>query len=340
MGKAVGPAIDTSGWPCRPIGGTVLPIMMKRYGLLPAYLMITGLGIALFWLCRAYPSELPVWAPWDFSWTEYLAVALGLLWFFRGLTRLPPEARPPMWRRVCFLLGVGSIYVVLQTRVDYFAQHMFFLNRIQHVVMHHLGPFLIALGFGGATVTAGMPEPLRHFLGNRVFRRTLAAVQHPIVAPVVFVGLFYFWLVPPVHFRAMIDPRLYKVMNWSMVGDGLLFWSLVLDPRPRPPARLSFTLRAVLAVVVMFPQIVLGAVISFAGRDLYPYYAFCGRLFPSISAIRDQMIGGIVIWIPPAMMSVVALILVLNSMRLYEERRSPTIEEAAMAELARQWTGR
>lgn len=321
IGKSVDPHSEAASWPI-------------------AYLVIAIAGAGLFWLTRAYPSRLPVWAPFDFSWTEYLAATLSLLWFVQGLARSAPQSRPPVWRRVFFVLGVASIYVVLQTRVDYYAQHMFFLNRIQHVVMHHLGPFLIGLGFAGATVKAGMPAPLRRVLESRTLRRVLAVVQHPILAPLLFVGLFYLWLIPPVHFRAMLDPRLYKVMNWSMVGDGVLFWSLVLDPRPRPPARLSFTARAVLAVVVAFPQIVLGAVISFANRDIYPYYAFCGRLFPSISAVTDQKIGGVIIWIPPAMMSVIALLLVLNFVRLQEDRRRPTDEEAGMADLARQWTGR
>ena len=52
----------------------------------------------------------------------------------------------------------------------------------------------------------------------------------------------------------MIDPRLYLLMNASMFLDGLLFWSLVLDPRPQPPARVSFATRFVMAVVVMFPR--------------------------------------------------------------------------------------
>ena len=44
------------------------------------------------------------------------------------------------------------------------------------------------------------------------------------MAAVLFVGLIYLWLVPTVHFRAMIDPDLYAVMNWSMViVDGILF---------------------------------------------------------------------------------------------------------------------
>ena len=92
----------------------------------------------------------------------------------------------------------------------------------------------------------------------------------------------------------MINWRLYAVMNWSMVLDGLLFWCLVLNPRPKPPARISYGMRAALAFGVMFPQIVLGAAIAFSQRDLYPYYDLCGRLFPSIGALTDQRIGGIV----------------------------------------------
>jgi putative membrane protein len=305
-----------------------------------AYLAVASLGAVLFVLSRDFPAQLPSWAPWEFSWTEFLATALSLLWFFRGLGRSSREQRPPIWRRLCFLLGVGSIYAVLQTRFDYFAQHMFFLNRIQHVVMHHLGPFLVALGCCGGTVKAGMPTPVRRLLDAKWLRAGLALLQHPVVAPVLFVGLIYLWLIPAVHFRAMTDPRLFQVMNWSMVGDGLLFWALVLDPRPRPPARLSYALRAALAVGVMFPQIALGAIISFADRDLYPYYAFCGRLLPSVGAVADQRIGGVIIWIPPAMMSVAALVLALNAIRLEEDSRQPAPDEAAMADLARKWTGR
>ena len=139
----------------------------------------------------------------------------------------------------------------------------------------------------------------------------------------------------------MIDPNLYALMNWTMVLDGLLFWSLVLDTRPKPPARVGFGTRAVLAIVVMFPQIILGAVVALWQYDLYPYYAICGRIFPSVSALNDQHIGGVIIWIPPAMMSVAAALLVLVALRIHEESLEETDEDAAyLAALARRWTGR
>ena len=306
-----------------------------------AYAVVLALGGALFWLSIERPADSPAWVAWDFSWSEYLAAALTLFWYCRGLALTASEARPPVWRRAVFLLGLALIYAVLQTHFDYMAQHMFFLNRAQHVVMHHLGPFLIALGWPGATVRAGMPPRARRIADDRRLVALVRILQQPVLAAILFFGLFYFWLIPAIHFRAMLDARLYAVMNWSMVLDGILFWALVLDPRPKPPARISFGARAALSFAVMFPQICLGALITFSARDLYPFYALCGRLYPSITAIEDQHIGGIVIWIPPAMMSVMGVLLVLNGLRLVEEAETDEDREAAaLAALATRWTGR
>ena len=165
-------------------------------------------------------------------------------------------------------------------------------------------------------------------------------MQQPVLAPVLFVGLFYFWLIPAVHFHAMLDPRLYALMNWSMVLDGVAFWALVLDPRPKPPARIGYGARVALAAGVMFPQIALGAVIAFARHDLYPFYNVCGRLYPAITAISDQHFGGLVMWIPPSMMSAAGVLAVINALRMHENTlEEPSDAAAALAERSRAWTG-
>ncbi|MFZ3238777.1 MAG: cytochrome c oxidase assembly protein [Stellaceae bacterium] len=307
----------------------------------PAYAAILASGALVWWLSHSRPALMPPWMPWDFSPVVYLATALTLLWFFRGLSLMPATERPAPWRCIAFVLGVVAIYAVLQTRFEYWSQHMFFLNRVQHVVMHHLGPFLVALGAAGGAIRRGMPHPFRQIADSAPIAAALRVVQQPLLAALLFVGLFYFWLIPAVHFRAMIDARLYALMNWSMVLDGMLFWWLVLDVRPSPPARVSYGVRAALALGVMFPQIALGAAVTFSRTDLYPYYDLCGRLFPSMSALNDQHVGGIVIWIPPAMMSVVAVLLVINALRLHEESTMETGDDAvALAKLASSWTGR
>ena len=299
-------------------------------------------GGVLSWLSAHHPTELPPWAPWDFSWVEFLATVLSVWWYARGATR----THPPVWRQVSFLLGVFSIYAVLQSRFDYMAQHEFFLNRVQHIFMHHLGPFLLALAWPGETLKRGMPAPFRRLVEAPLLARIMGVVQQPFLAGLLFVGLVYLFLIPPVHFRAMIDPRLYAIMNWSMVVDGIFFWVLVLDPRPSPPARTSFAVRMILPFAVMFPQIAIGAYIAFSPAGLYPYYDLCGRLFPSISASYDQHVGGIVVWIPAGMMSAIGFMTVLNALRLHEDSLPPDpieddVNDATRIVLhASAWTGR
>jgi len=307
---------------------------------------VATLGVTLAWLTAAHPTALPPWMPYNFSWVEFLATALGLWWYFRGVARTAPQHRPRTWRHAAYVAGIAIIYGVVQTRYEYLALHEFFLNRVQHIFMHHLGPYLIALAWPGESLYRGMPRPFRRITDSRVLRAILSIVQQPLPAALLFVGLIYLFLIPGVQFRAMLDPRLYAIMNWSMIGDGLLFWVLVLDPRPKAQAGLAYGTRMALPFAVMFPQIALGSYITFGPSGLYRYYELCGRLFPSISASYDQQIGGIVAWIPAGMMSAIGFITVLNALRLYEDSLPPPEEpedepgSTRIVVYASSWTGR
>src|SRR6201999_3871615 len=111
---------------------------------------------------------------------------------------------------------------------------------------HHAGAFAIAMGRGGPVVFAGMPDFVKAVARSRPVQAVLNVLQNPIVAPFLFVGLLYFWLIPAIHTRVMLDANLYQLMNWTMAVNGVMFWSLILDNRPRPPACLSFLVRLLL----------------------------------------------------------------------------------------------
>ena len=328
-----------------PANLSAAPPAAARVGLRPdalVYAAIFGAAVLLWWLSADHSSLLPVWSPWDFSYVEFLTGWLAAFWYIRGLSRTPTAELPSRARQLAFFAGVLIIYAVLETHYEYLAEHQFFFNRIQHVVMHHVGPFLLALSWPGDTLMRGMPGWARRAVTHPAVTRPLYILQQPALAAVLFSGSFFFWLIPPVHFRAMIDPHLFALMNWTMVADGILFWCLVLDPRPKPPARASFGTRAALAVLVMFPQIAGGALITFIPIDLYSFYELCGRIYPELGARYDQIIGGLITWIPPGMMSVLALVLVLNALRRCEERTLN--DEADQTDTrpiidASQWTG-
>jgi putative membrane protein len=283
------------------------------------YAALLALGAVLYFVCHRYPADLPVWLPWEFSWPEYLVTALTLAWFWRGLRVTPKAEHPPLWRLACFVVGVASFWIVLQTRIDYYAQHMFFVHRWAHFVLHHAGAFFIALGMSGPVVFAGMPDFLKPIMRSRAVQGTLNLLQNPVMAPLLFVGLLYFWLIPSIHTRVMLDANLYALMNWTMAINGVMFWSLVLDSRAKPPARFSHLMRAAMILVIELPQMVLGAVLSLTMHDVYPVYTICGRVL-DMTALNDQHYGGLIIWLPGTLTSFAAMIVVLVTMRLNEER--------------------
>src|ERR1700733_6870414 len=253
---------------------------------------LLAVGAVLYVISARFPAHLPVFLPWEFHWPEFLGLTLTLAWFARGLKRV--AAAPPLWRQICFVAGVISFYIVLQTRVDYYAQHLFFAHRWAHFVLHHAGAFAIAIGMSGGGVYAAMPDFLKPLVTARPVRAVVDVLQHPVIAPMLFVGLLYFWLIPAIHTYVMLDARLYQLMNWSMAINGVMFWSLILDSRPKPPARLSSLARAALILVIELPQMVLGAILSLSMTDYYQVYTICGRVM-DMTALNDQHYGGVLI---------------------------------------------
>lgn len=263
-------------------------------------------------------SDLRYLLPWQFSPTVFLTCAIAVTLYVRGLIALGhgPD-RIGFWRAFTFFLGVALNYAALQTYIDFLSQHMFWIHRFQHLILHHIGPVLVVLAAPEPVLRAGIPAGLAHRVRiaawiRRPIQLFFRLLQHPLIAPTLFVGLIFFWLTPSIHFTAMIDTRRYLLMNWSMLADGLLFWWLMLAPRrSQGRAAVGYCTRLVILSAVTVPQILLGAYITLHSAPLYDVYALCGRAW-EISPIDDQQLGGLLTWIPAAMMSLVGIIVVLH----------------------------
>ncbi|HUN25092.1 MAG TPA: cytochrome c oxidase assembly protein [Steroidobacteraceae bacterium] len=274
--------------------------------------------------------------PWEFSPTVFLVCAGALVLYLRGLkAQRAHGGRVGFWQPLSFFIGLTLDYAVLQTYCDYLAQHMFWVHRLQHLILHHFAPVLIVLAAPGAVLIEGVPQrwrtrwarlleehpSVRRMLGagGRVFR----IVQHPLVAPLLFVGLIFYWLTPTVHFAAMLDIRRYRLMNWGMGVDGLLFWWLMLAPRrAQGRAAIGYPIRILIVCLMALPQILLGAYIALHSTVLFDVYGICGRAW-AISPLTDQELGGLLTWIPAAMMSGVAMLVVLRRLLQEEGERTP-----------------
>lgn len=259
--------------------------------------------------------------PWELSPTLIGCFVLAGWLFLRG-QRVHHVTRT---RKVFFWTGMVMLYLSLHTMLDYYAERMFFMHRIQHLVLHHAGPLVLMAAYPGSVLRAGLPIAWRvrlsKFNQSLPGRALIALLTNPIFVPALFVFLVIIWLVPSVQFYSMLDWRLYRLMNWSVVITGFMYWNLILDRRPCPPAAMSPGGRVISPILTMAPQMVAGAMIAFTERDLYPLFDLCGRAI-AMEAQTDQMIGGLTMWIPAAMTEVIGLLFALRTlMRLSAKGR-------------------
>lgn len=282
--------------------------------------MLAGFGL----ISGAMAILLKWLVPWEFSWV-FLAsfLAVGVL-YWRGGRRL----RVSRARQLAFWGGMAIIWLSLQTYLDFYAEHEFFVHRLQQLVLHHLVPLIICASFPVSVLRAGLPRRwrVRRFAGLRrswLWRATSGVLFQPMFASVMFVFFVLIWLVPSMQTLAMLDWRVYRFMNWTMLLSGFVYWSLILDHRPHPPGRMAAGMRVLSPGITMAPQILAGAIIAFSRTDLYPIFEICGRAF-TFNVITGQMVGGLITWVPAALLeSIGALIALRQWMRLSRSGRIP-----------------
>lgn len=262
--------------------------------------------------------------PWEFSPT-LVVVFIASAWLFWRGAKVHHVGRFRQW---LFWAGLIMLYLSLHTRVDYYAERMFFIHRLQHLVLHHLGPLIIMGAYPGQVMRAGLPMSwrykLRDFRETGIGKVTERLLTHPILIPFLFVFFVLIWLLPIPQFYSMIDWRLYRFMNWSVVISGVLYWNLILDRRPSPPAAMRPVGRVLSPIITMTPQIIVGVWITFSANDLYPIFDLCGRAIPSINALEDQGMGGIIMWVLAGLVETFGVIYALATvMRLSSRNRLP-----------------
>ncbi len=262
--------------------------------------------------------------PWEFSWVFLATFVLACVLYWRGSRRL----HVGFGRQLAFWIGMAIIYLSLHTYLDYYAEHEFFMHRLQQLLLHHLAPLLIVAAYPVSALRAGLPlawrvrvlQPLQR---SWPWRAVMGVLMNPTVATVLFVVFVLIWLIPDLQTLAMLDWRVYRFMNWTMLISGFAYWSLVLDHRPHPPGRMVAGMRVLSPAITMTPQILAGAIVTFSRTDLYPIFEICGRAF-TFNVLTGQMVGGLITWIPAAMIESIGALMALRLwMRLSHDGRLP-----------------
>ena len=276
------------------------------------------------------------WERWNFDPELVIPVAIVTGLYLRGLYVWRNRSRPhPRWRTACYLTGIAILLLTIESPLDAVAEHHFFVHMIQHDLRMMYAAPLILLGAPTTPVLRGMPRAVRRVLVRPVMRRREARalyrfVTHPLIAVVVHTGVLWAWhLAPGWYDAAVTNDIVHDLQHFSMTAAGVLVWWNVIDPAPLR-SRLGYVWRMGLLIVVGTPKAFLGAMITFSGSLLYDFYDNVEPII-AIEPIRDQEIGGLIMWVPGQMMFLIAAGIVFAVWAHKAEQRQQAEEAERLA---------
>ncbi|GIV96432.1 MAG: hypothetical protein KatS3mg057_1089 [Herpetosiphonaceae bacterium] len=201
---------------------------------------------------------------------------------------------------VAFSLGIVSAALALVTPLDALSVHLLSAHMIQHLLLTMVTAPLLLIG-----TPAWLARP---YLRNRTVARLAHTITRPLPALLIFNAIFLGWHVPALYDLALRSLPIHILEHLLFLGAALVAWWPILSPLPEIP-RATYPVQILYLFVQSIPPTIVGAIIALADEPIYPTYAAMPRVW-DIDVMTDQTVGGLIMWIPGALIFLVALTVV------------------------------
>jgi cytochrome c oxidase assembly factor CtaG len=236
-----------------------------------------------------------------------LSIAAGALLYARGVRALWRRAGPGRGIRLrdvtCFALGWVALAAALLTPLDTLAERSFALHMIQHELLMVVAAPLIALGrpleAWAWAVPSGLTRRVAAFVRTSPVRSALWLLAAPASAWIVHAVALWVWHVPMLFKAALASLPLHVLQHTCFFVSALGFWWAVTGGNRRMPAASSIAA----LFVTMLHTSALGALLTFAPSA---WYAGADAPALGLSALEDQQLGGLVMWVPGGLAYLIA----------------------------------
>lgn len=241
---------------------------------------------------------VPTWSTaWSLSWA-LLPPAVVLLLCALGLARL--------WSRAGFGRGIGRgaalsfgggvavLFLALVWPLDAFGEYSLAAHMGQHMLLLALAPPLLLAGQPIAMLAHALPRRwLRGLRAAGHYTRT-RLVTELAAASLVHMLVMCVWHVPAATALALAHDGIHMAMHASFLAAGVWFWlalrRCLLDTRGLWAALVAL-------VGVMMLMGLLGGLLTFARRALYPIYVERAPQL-GLDPLVDQQLAGLIMWVP------------------------------------------
>ena len=240
----------------------------------------------------------PAWT-WSFAPWIVALMAASLAMYWVGLQRL--------WRRAgagrgigtrqaaCFATGWLVLALALTSPLDALGGALFSVHMVQHELLMVVAAPLFVMSRPLEAWTWALPAAWRQPLAKagrlRPVAATWRAITQPLGAWTLHALALWGWHVPWLFEAALTNEWLHSLQHASFLASALLFWWSVLGRGARRPDGVGLAS----LFTTMLHTGALGALLTFAAHPWYGHYA-AGAF--GLTALEDQQLGGLVMWVP------------------------------------------
>ncbi len=272
----------------------------------------------------ASPEVTRIAAAWRFD-PFAIVVALALVVaYLRGLVWVYGRSAPYAdWRPVAFLCGVGVMVLAMISPLAMLAEHMYWIEHVQVMLLRIVGPLVIFLAEPQRLIHVGVPKRLRRgviapLLRDPRLARVEAWARRPVLLTPVFVLVFYLWQTPLLQDAVIRHGVVRYAMLLSVTGLGLLFFSVIFDRRDAPEGP-RHGVRVLMLIVTAFSSVLMGVAFTLKPKVMFAPLGMDIRMF-GMTALDDEAAGGFLNWALVSMILLVCILFVFSYWNRAEER--------------------
>ncbi len=253
----------------------------------------SAIAVSAVWPWRAQPVPSYTWWPWKWEWSVLLGCgilsALYALAMTRVRRRLPLTPPAERWRIASFAASIVVVLVSLHGPLhDLSERYLFSTHMVQHLLLAQIFPPLLLLGIPGWL--------WRWMLRSTPVRAAWQVLGRVPLGFVLYTVVFSLWHVPLFYDVMMRSHGVHILMHLMvMVTATLMWWPIVGGEAVENPLAPPFQMIYLFALGV--PMMAVAAIVTFATQPLYSWYELAPR-FGGMSAVEDQRLGGLLMWIP------------------------------------------
>lgn len=201
----------------------------------------------------------------------------------------PGSARVPLSQIVTFLLGSLTMFLALVSPLDKLGEgYLLTAHMAQHMLLTLVAPPLLLKGTPRWLLRPLLRLPAALPVGR--------LVTSPLVTFGLFNTVFLIWHVPDFYELTLHNPYIHILEHMLFFGTATLTWWPIYSALDELPPR-SPAVQCIYLFLQSIPPTILGAVITFADRVIYPTYAAAPRIWP-IAPLDDQRAAGLLMWVP------------------------------------------